>query len=197
MGLWDWDIIKNKINFSSFFRQLIGKSDTFPDNTFEEFVALVHPDDQKTFKEQINNHLQNHTSFQSKFRLKVGEKYRWFHTRGLAHWNEKGQPVRMAGSMTDIQDTIDTQLKLSQTVSELQITKREMEDFLYVVSHDLRAPLINIKGFSEELSYAFNNVSTYIDKLSAKLEGEANNKLQTYQEEVPQALNLFPVPSVR
>lgn len=189
VGLWDWDILTNQMTFSTFFMQLLGKSANFPDKSFEEFIKHIHSEDQKTFENQIHQHLEQHLPFQTKFRMKVNGKYRWFHARGLAHWDEKGKPIRMAGSITDIQDMIDTQQKLSQTVTELQITNREMEDFLYVVSHDLRAPLINIKGFSEELSYSFDNVNPYVEKIAAQLQNEENKKLLTYQQEVPQALH--------
>lgn len=84
------------------------------------------------------------------------------------------------------QDIIDAHEKLSHTVDQLQIANKEMENFLYVVSHDLRAPLINIKGFSGELEHAFNEISPLLDQLPA----DANTKSE-YKEEVPQALKFI------
>jgi signal transduction histidine kinase len=39
---------------------------------------------------------------------------------------------------------------LAETTSDLMSLNREMEDLLYIASHDLRAPLINIQGFAHE-----------------------------------------------
>ncbi|MBI4517771.1 MAG: GAF domain-containing protein [Deltaproteobacteria bacterium] len=39
---------------------------------------------------------------------------------------------------------------LADTTAELRALNREMEDLLYIASHDLRAPLINIQGFTHE-----------------------------------------------
>ncbi len=41
--------------------------------------------------------------------------------------------------------------RLEQTTRDLSALNQEMEDLLHVVSHDLRAPLINIQGFSKRL----------------------------------------------
>jgi signal transduction histidine kinase len=37
-------------------------------------------------------------------RLKGGPVYRWFRARGQAIWNERGEPMRMAGALGDIDD---------------------------------------------------------------------------------------------
>jgi signal transduction histidine kinase len=41
--------------------------------------------------------------------------------------------------------------RLEQSTQELSVLNQEMEDLLRVVSHDLRAPLINVQGFSKRL----------------------------------------------
>ena len=49
---------------------------------------------------------------------------------------------------TDISERKEAEATIQQQIKELEAKNAEMERFTYTVSHDLRSPLITIKGFS-------------------------------------------------
>ncbi len=58
--------------------------------------------------------------------------------------------------------------ELERTTQELRTLNQEMEDLLHVVSHDLRAPLINIQGFSSRLRPLMQEAVKMLEELAAQ-----------------------------
>ncbi len=55
----------------------------------------------------------------------------------------------------------------------LEAKKDEIDSILYVTSHDLRSPLLNVKGFSRELGIFCEQLTAERDALSEKLKKES------------------------
>ena len=51
---------------------------------------------------------------------------------------------------------------VADRVSELQIANDEIQRFAYIVSHDLRAPLVNVMGFTSELDTARADIAAFL-----------------------------------
>lgn len=64
---------------------------------------------------------------------------------------------------TDITERVRMEERLNRTLEELKLKNQELDDYTYTVSHDLKAPLITIQGFSEIL----------LKKYKGKLEKDA------------------------
>ncbi|MBI4003532.1 MAG: HAMP domain-containing protein [Candidatus Omnitrophica bacterium] len=58
--------------------------------------------------------------------------------------------------------------RLEQSTQELSVLNQEMEDLLRVVSHDLRAPLINVQGFSKRLEPLMQETVQALDRIAAE-----------------------------
>ncbi len=61
--------------------------------------------------------------------------------------------------------TTDHNTELESMNRELESINEELETFAYITSHDLRSPLINLKGFSGELHQSLNTVIPMLEHL--------------------------------
>lgn len=108
-GLWDWDIVTNKMYYSPRWKEMLGYQDQELENTFTTFEKLVHPEDMPYTRDVISSNLFGHNGFyEVTFRMwhKKGH-YVWILSRGMAYYDSKGNAVRALGFHTDV-----TKLKL-------------------------------------------------------------------------------------
>lgn len=107
-----------------------------------------------------------------------GELHTFLTTKTICR-NEQGNVIGLIGIARDISDRklVEQQIKelnqdlerrVTQRTTELQATNKELEAFSYSVSHDLRAPLRSIDGFSLAL----------LERYSEQLDDKGKHYLQ-------------------
>lgn len=81
----------------------------------------------------------------------------------------------------------DARAKLNRS---LAVKNKELEDIVYIASHDLRSPLVNICGFSGELGSSCRQLTAVLDK--AALDEETRRQITTLlKEDIPESLRFI------
>jgi diguanylate cyclase (GGDEF)-like protein/PAS domain S-box-containing protein len=113
-GLWDWELLSNKIYLSPRWKEMLGYEEHELGNDPAEWLQRIHPDDRELLEVRLEAHFQRLiTHFQHEYRMmhRDGE-YHWMLCRGLAVWNAEGRAVRVAGSQTDISERKQAEQRL-------------------------------------------------------------------------------------
>lgn len=136
VGLWDMEVIagdpvnpNNTFIWTDEFRHLVGYSDErdFP-NVLNSWSNLLHPDDSNWVLEAFANHLTDYsgrTPYDIVYRLKVkNSDYRWFHALGTTIRDESGVPLRVVGSLIDINDAKLSEEKTQELMTRFQLANK-------------------------------------------------------------------------
>jgi len=105
-GLWDWDIPGNSVYYSARWREMTGFEASAHVGRLDDWLNRIHPDDREWVSAALAGGIERAGSpFQIEYRLlRDGGTYRWMLARGIALGDSGGQPVRVAGSQTDINE---------------------------------------------------------------------------------------------
>jgi PAS domain S-box-containing protein len=206
-GIWDWNVQTNEVYYSPRWKEMRGyHNDEIRDN-FEQWAELIHPDDYELVMKALEQHFTKRLPFHLEYRtLHRDGSYRWILTQGQAVWDEIGQILRMVGAETDITERKQAQAALAQlneelearvrqrtsqleqvnkillaTTSQLEKRNQELDQFAYVASHDLKAPLRAIANLSEWLE----------EDLEDKLDDDTRHNLNLLRGRVHRLENLI------
>ncbi|WP_373530200.1 response regulator, partial [Nostoc sp.] len=159
MGTWNWNILTNQNKWSANMEALFGFQSEEFDGSFAKFVERLHPEDCDRVLHAINQSVTTGAEYNIEFKVVYPSgQIRWAHSTGQVFYNQTGQPVRMAGVDIDITASQDLKAEKEVLLQREQAARREAEaanlskdEFLAVVSHELRSPLNAILGWVQLL----------------------------------------------
>ncbi|MCG3115890.1 MAG: PAS domain-containing protein [Candidatus Manganitrophus sp. SA1] len=163
-AIWDWDLVTNAVRWNERFQTLFGYQPEEIESGVESWTNRIHPEDKGWILSEVDAAIkQGHQFWSGEYRFRRGDgRYVAVFDRGYIVHDENGRPVRMIGAMLDITDrkraeeeikklNLDLERRVAERTAQLEATNKELESFSYSVSHDLRAPLRGISGFSRVL----------------------------------------------
>lgn len=160
IGIWDWEIAPDILSWDQRMYELYGIAPAHFTRAYDAWAGGLHPDDRAEAEAAITMALRGEREFDTMFRvIHPDGAIRVIKAYGLVQRDANGAPTRMIGVNFDITEQKQAELRLQQTSAQLAQSNHELEAFAYSVSHDLRAPLRAIDGFSQAL------VEDYHDQL--------------------------------
>jgi PAS domain-containing protein len=189
-GVWDWDLITNKVYYSSESMKILELTESDLVATPEEWDERVHPDDRTEYYGNINLHFENKIPFyETCHRVLCSGKYKWILDRGkVIERDENGKPLRIVGTHTDISEQKEKEIELAKMLEIVNIQNNKLLNFAHIVSHNLRTHSGNIKSLldlhKENLlseTDTLSNIQIVSDELFSTIEN-LNDLVSIYTE---------------
>nr|WP_235082880.1 PAS domain S-box protein [Chlorogloeopsis fritschii] len=148
-----------------------------------DWQTVIHPEDGERVRRRWMESVQNGTPYEAEYRLRRADGvYRWQLVRAIPFKDEQNRGIQWVGVSTDIHDKHELEEQRSRLLQQEQAAREQAEranrikdEFLAVLSHELRSPLNPILGWSKLL------LGGKLDEVRAKqalVTIERNAKLQ-------------------
>jgi signal transduction histidine kinase len=92
--------------------------------------------------------------------------------------------------LTELNTSLEDRVR--ERTEDLMQANQEIQRYAYIVTHDLRAPLVNIMGFTAELESALNAIGKFFDAEDGTVTEEVRNDARlAAREDLPEAINFI------
>jgi PAS domain S-box-containing protein len=161
--------VPRMIYISPAYKEVWGRSRQSLYDNPKSFLDNVHPDDLGRVSGAVERQLHGETTQEEYRIIRPDGAERWVWDRAFPVRDESGNISRVTGIAEDITARKEAEMEIrrlnaeleervGQRTAQLEATNKELEAFSYSVSHDLRAPLRSIRGFSEVLAEQYGHL---------------------------------------
>jgi len=116
-------------------------------NAFNYFPKNKIPNVKKAIQKVLNNEI---VSYETSYNFKEGLK--WYEVKWIGVANDKNVNIGFIVAFKDITERKLFDIERDKITSDLVQRNTDLEQFTYIVSHNLRAPVANIIGLSNMLN---------------------------------------------
>ena len=145
LGMWDLNVETKKVVWSNRMKEMTG---ILPDTDigYDYLMSIVHPDDIGILENLVQKTIVTGTSFHLQYRIirPCDNKIVWFDNTGEIILNSENKPIRVMGSMMDITELKQAELRAVSS-------DKSKSEFLANMSHEIRTPMNGIMGMAELL----------------------------------------------
>lgn len=170
MGYWVLDLVKQEITWSDETRRIHEVEENYVPN-LEEGINFYD----ELSKPIITQVVGDAIAKQEKWDVKLGiitakNNHKWVRATGKPYV-EDNEVTKLFGVFQDItkekralDDLVKRENLISKLNKKLEATSTELEEFTYIATHDLKAPLASIKGHLEIIQNEIEKSNSVIDR---------------------------------
>ncbi len=151
IGSWDWNVLTNEVEWSDMMFLLLGYEPNAVIPSYSIAYHHVHDEDKAVYETAIETCLKEKKPYFLKNRMIQDDNaIISVASRGICILDEKGNVIRMMGTVQDITEQINSEQNLidKEKALERDLLKSQL---IADVAHEIRNPLNAILGFSQLL----------------------------------------------
>jgi PAS domain S-box-containing protein len=193
LGLWDWDLDKNKVFFSNQWKSMLGYEEDEIGNDLSEWENRIHPDDKEKVYEDLNKHLKGETDiYMNEHRVLCRDNsYKWVLDRGkIIEKGSHDRPIRAIGTHMDISDRKLNEKAIRKYQENLEGLVKERTKELEQVQKELITKALEA-GRAQLSAMVLHNIGNAITPVNLNINRLKNSEFKEINQYLAQCYDDF------
>jgi signal transduction histidine kinase len=153
IGIWDWNLETGHLEWDETMYQLYQVQPNEFGSVYDAWFNRIAEEDKISVNEAMQNAILHNEKYDTQFRInRENGEVRYLRATGIVEHDLIDNPIRMIGINWDITPRITANLERELIIDDIVERNAALEQFTYIISHNLRAPIANIMGATSLLS---------------------------------------------
>ena len=168
-GAYCYTIETDETQWSNGIFEILGIEPQIITKSLDIFQKYIHEEDFEYVASEINLVLKHKQPYRIEFSI-TNEKgiFKRIYAENFIKFNDQGDVIEYCGILKDVTENFRFKKALEQKIEQLDKSNNNLQEFVYIASHDLQEPLRKISTFTERLN----------NKFAADLNDEAKNYIK-------------------
>jgi PAS domain S-box-containing protein len=180
VGSWALNFETNLSTWSDEAYRIYGLDPNTYQMTQEDWFSRVHPDDQEMVAKEIERSAAEMKGVSMEHRIiRKDGVTRYVNSESRYEFDETGKPVGLVGTVHDITEHKSNEIRLHKLLELTNDQNKRLQNFTYIVSHNIRSHSANISGLIDHLSEEVDNDEVRMLKSSSDKLAETIHNLNS------------------
>ncbi len=147
LGSWEWDIANDEFTMSEEWQRIHGYDKARLSR--DELLPIAHPNDLPAIEQALQNMMEAGAPYDIEHRIirQDNGEPRFVRAYGEVVRDDAGQIIKAYGATQDITERKRLEEERECYAEDLQRSNDDLQQFAYIVSHDLKEPLRMVKSY--------------------------------------------------
>ena len=150
LGSWIWNLQTHYKVWSDMMFEIFDVDKT-PNVSYDAFNERIHEDDRDFMNDVERKAIEggdSHYVVQSRIRRRDNE-VRYIEATAHIYRDDAGKAIKLIGTAQDVTELKRQEAERRKLIADLMQQNKDLQQFSYIISHNLRAPVANIVGLGK------------------------------------------------